>query len=170
MKRMTTAPSAALYDAATRQLVCQGEWNIAHFPLIQTAYSTISWPQDGTVTFNGKAIVAMDSAGAWLLNHWISALEKKGIKISLEAFSTEHQSLLTIIKQTIKSEEALPVVAKPSWVARVGINTMQAVDEFQEYLTFIGKLAYESLRIASRPSHIRWGAFINVIFRTGYQA
>jgi len=167
---MTAATEKTFYDESQHQLVCKGDWDIANMPALQTLFHAMSLPKEGEITVNGEAISKMDSAGAWMLNGWVSQLEKKGMTVRLLSLSKQHQELLNIVDQTIKDEEPLPAPIHLAWVARVGQQTLQAYDQFLEYLSFIGKLTYEALRVASRPSHLRWGAFSSVLYRSGYQA
>jgi phospholipid/cholesterol/gamma-HCH transport system permease protein len=48
--------------------------------------------------------------------------------------------------------------------------TLGQLDEFCDYLEFVGKIAIESLRITLNPFRIRWGAFFSSLDKTGYQA
>ena len=170
LKWMTTAEETLHYNPETRQLLCQGEWDIVHLPHLQTHYNQIKWPTSGNLVINGAAISKMDSAGAWLLNEWKQKLEKNNVNVTFEKFSSEYQSLLTIVGNTIEAEEPLPAVFNPSFVTSVGINVERAGFAFQEYLAFVGKLSSEALRVVRMPTHLRWGSFTSVIYRTGYQA
>jgi phospholipid/cholesterol/gamma-HCH transport system permease protein len=167
---MTTAKDPIQYNAETSELICQGEWDIAHLPHLQTYFQHIKWPTSGSLTVNGAAISKMDSAGAWWLNEWKEKLEKEKVTVRFEKFASEYQSLLEIVDKTIQAEKPLPPVIKLSFFASVGMRVEQGLAEFQEYLAFIGKLATEALRVLKSPGRLRWSAFTNVIYRTGFQA
>ena len=167
---MTAAQPTFSYDPSTRTLICEGDWNISHLPHLQTLFQSITWPSEGTITINGEGISQMDSASAWLFINWQSVLTKKGLTVVLQKFSTEHQALLSIVNKNLQEEEPLPIVTPLPLVPRVGKRTIKALEQFQDYLAFVGKLSLEALRILRKPTHLRWGELTNVIFRTGYQA
>src|SRR5579863_8600076 len=133
-----TAQNAACYDPQTRQLTCEGDWDVAHIPMLKTLFRDISWPKSGEITIDGHGIVKMDSAGAWLLTKWQSDLAQLGIKINLQKFSQQHQTLLSIITKRIDEEKDFPEVQPVSWVTTVGKNASQQWNEVFAYLNFVG--------------------------------
>jgi phospholipid/cholesterol/gamma-HCH transport system permease protein len=167
---MTTANPTIEYNHDSQQFICQGEWVIAYLPVLQNKFREIKWAESGSLTINGAAISRMDSAGAWLLNEWKTALEEKQWHVNFEKFSKEQQALLNMVEKTIAAEEPIHAIPPLSLVARVGKQTLDSIALFQEYLAFIGKLSFEALRIAGNPKHLRWGSFVTVIYRTGFQA
>ncbi len=167
---MTTATEATHYDATTQQLFCCGDWDIAHLPLLEKTLAQIPWPKSGDLIINGDAISQMDSAGAWLLSKWQKKIAQEKINVGLQHFSDKHQSLIQIVGNKLKEEDALPVVKAPGKLAVIGKNTLEQLRELQRYLSFIGGLAIESLRIVPNPSHWRLSAVVMVIYRTGFQA
>lgn len=158
------------YHSTARQLICRGEWNIATIPQLQSLLAAISWPQSGEITIDGNQITKMDSAGAWLIAALQIKLAKQNVKSTLQAFSKEHLALIELIDNKLKAETTLPTVEKPSWLARVGMMTMEQYGEFKLYLAFVGNLTYEFIRLLSNPKHLRWPSFAGIIYRTGYQA
>ena len=158
-----------IFDSSHHQLICQGDWNIAHFEELTTLLAGIAWPQQGEVVFNGAGIKKLDSAGAFLLIDWQHKLEKKGLQVRLESFTKEHQILLDIIDQDLPKETKLPEVTRLPLLARLGKNTLRQVEEFNNYLAFIGQLSYEALRTFN-PKHIRIASLASVIYRNGYLA
>lgn len=158
------------YDPTARQIKCQDDWDLANFPRLKAAMATLSLPSKSEITIDGAAIKKMDSAGAWLLNTWQAALKQKEIKIHLENFSKEHQSLLSIVEDRMEDEAPLPPIKKLPWLARTGKETIRLLLQLDYYLTFVGKLAIEALRIGMNPKNWRWNALASVIYRNGYQA
>lgn len=167
---MMTAPEISKYDPDTRQLICCGDWDIAALPHLQFLLDKTSWPNSGEVTFDGAAIIKMDSAGAWFLNKLQNKLEQQGIKVDLQKFSTECTTLLSLVESRIKQETAFPKKIIPNWLARFGRQCFGLLDELNDFLAFVGQLTSEALRIMANPKHIRWGSIGSVIYRNGYQA
>lgn len=167
---MTTAASV-VFDTQTQQLNCSGDWDLAHFSDLKTQLEKMHWPDSGEITFNGADIKQMDSAGAWLINHWNRQLTGKKLTVNLVNFNDEHKKLLEIIEKEIEQKsEQLPERKEPTWLERVGRDTIQQLCGFRDYLSFIGLLSIEALRLAPTPAHWRVSALVNVIYRNGYLA
>jgi len=166
-----TTNQATFYDADKRELFCQGDFDLAHLPALESLLHALSLPSTGEITVDGSGIQKMDSAGAWLLANWQGRLEKKGLTVSLDKFPEKSQKLLAIVKKELSAEIPLPVVTTPTWVKKVGISTLYQLAELREYLSFVGMLALEMLRILKNPSkHLRLSSIASIIYSTGFQA
>jgi phospholipid/cholesterol/gamma-HCH transport system permease protein len=165
-----TAQDGTLYDSDARQLLCRGDWDLASLPQLKALFEKISWPKSGEITIDGTQINKMDSAGAWLLSLWQKKLKQQGINVRLEKFNKAHQTLLTIVEKKMAEEKPLPNVVSPNGLARVGKAVCVQFSELFDYLSFVGQLSYEALRIIGHPKHLRWASIVNVIYRNGYQA
>jgi phospholipid/cholesterol/gamma-HCH transport system permease protein len=158
------------YDSKTRQLICRGDWNLAHLPGLQSTLTSISMPSSGDMTFNGEAIASIDSAGAWLLIQLQDKLKQNGVSVKWIKFSDKAVKLLTIVDEKLTENLELPIVKKPGRLAVLGYNTIVQLEGLQEYFSFIGQLTFELIRLIRHPSHWRWNSLTAVIYRTGYQA
>lgn len=165
-----TEESPTRYDPEKRLLICRGDWNLANLQKLQKILSSATWPETGAIKIEGHAIGKMDSAGAWLLSHWQLKLEQRGIKIRLMKFSPEAESLLSLITKEVKEEKPLPRIKVPEWLARIGMQSMASLRGFNEYLSFIGKLTFEFIRIAGSRGRIRWNSLASIIYSNGYLA
>lgn len=167
---MMIAQDFVKYDPQTNQLTCTGEWNLKNIAYFKTALESVSWPKSGEITVNGAAITKLDSAGAWLLGHWVKKLSAKNLLIQLQQFSEQHRKLLSLVEVQSKSQSDIPKIKKPNGLARIGISTCQQLGEFFEFLGFTGKLTVEALSLIRHPGRLRWRAIANTIDQTGYQA
>lgn len=167
---MMTNKQFASYDAASQQLNCQGDWDLANFSHIETTLEKIDWPKKGELTINGKAITKMDSAGASLLIRWKKKLEKKAVHFQLQDFSTEHQALLNFIENELPKDVKLPQPETYPFLALVGKKTISQLTELKEYLAFIGLITMDALRIFRTTKNIRWSSLASIIYRNGYDA
>lgn len=162
--------TTTVYDSSSRQLYCRGNWDLANLTKLKSILQNISWPKEGEIIFNGAAISKMDSAGAWLLNTWQNRLEQKGLRVSLQKFSDEHQTLYTIVGKDLAAEKQ-PTQIKPlSFLGKIGKSTLAQFKELQDYLAYIGDLAIQAFRLLAEPLHWRWNALVNVIYQAGYLA
>lgn len=158
------------YYSNEQQLVCQGHWNLENLPQLTTALEKTTWPSSGDLTIEGQDIDTMDSAGAWLLNEWQDNFEERGLKIHLQHFSKEHRVLLTLVKKTAEKETELSVPKPLNGLAITGKYALQQWNELIAYLSFVGHLFIEALRITRHPQHLRLNSLSTVIYRSGFQA
>lgn len=158
------------YDAEIRQLSCSGEWDLASMSALQSSLNQIAWPSDGKVTVDGGSLTRMDSAGAWLLNTLLDKLKQQGVVVVLTGFPEKYATLIALVERRIQEETGFSVPRAVGFVTRVGQSTMQQLKVFYEYLSFVGLLSLEGVRVLGRPHGLRWGALASVIYRTGASA
>ncbi|MEO8402359.1 MAG: MlaE family lipid ABC transporter permease subunit [Gammaproteobacteria bacterium] len=153
-----------------QQLICECELNLANLVNLEKIFATIAWPAKGEILIDGSKITVMDSAGAWFLLKWVNKLTSASLTFRLANFSERAERLITLVQnRSIKSSD-IPQEKAYGWLERFGRMVVGQLDEFVDYLAFIGKLSTEALRIIARPAHLRWKAFAGSIDTTGYQA
>lgn len=167
---MMTSEKTTHFQTDTGQLVCSGEWVLATLPELKTILERIIPRAARDITFDGQAIDKMDSAGAWLLTEWRIKLEKQGIKVKLEKFSKNYQTLLSMVSDQLKTDSIIRPPIIPDWLARVGMRTLDQLTELRAYLAFIGHLTFEVKRILRSPAHFRIQPILGSIYKTGFQA
>lgn len=165
-----TISTAVSYDAHAQQLVCCGDWRIDNLPALHAQFKKLPIPSSGTISVKGSDIVTMDTAGAWLLNDAVLKLHKNGVTTAFTGFSPAHSELVAIIEKRVAEEQPVPVPKKLGIYTAVGKYTLGALQEFNAYFSFIGKLTAEALRILPHPKHYRLGSVASVIFKNGFQA
>lgn len=165
-----TAKALDIYDPKTHTISCRGEWNLHNLPDLEAALNKIHWPSEGKVTFDGDDLQKMDSSGAWLLLEWEKTLEQRGLAIYFVNFPKHYQSLLALIKKSSSQKKPPKLAKKLTGLAALGEISIDQYNEFLTYLTFIGSLSLEFLRVMIRPFYFRWNELAALIYKTGYQA
>lgn len=155
---------------SNQQLICEGDWNIPNLSDIKQSIETLSLPAQGEIAIDGTKITKLDTACAWFLIQWINELSSKSINATFVNFPENSEKLIHLVQQKVTKSDELPELTQPSWVARVGRGTIEQLNEFYGYLSFVGKLSIELLRILRNPTHIRWKAVLSSISSTGLQA
>jgi phospholipid/cholesterol/gamma-HCH transport system permease protein len=113
----------------------------------------------------------MVSAGAWLLNEALKNLMQSKIAIELEGFSEQQEKLFTLIQNKAASINEPPTAKRPlNWLAKIGKSTLTQWDEFYKFLSFIGKLSIDTLKIIFSPLRLRIKEIIGIMDSAGYQA
>jgi len=148
---------------------CSGEWTLQGIPLLERHIAQLAWPASGTVIFDGAAIAALDSAGAWLIFRTLRQLERMGLGVTIRGVRPEHQALLQLI-QTHASGERAPGLPRHSFLNRLGRNVWRHLDEFNGLLAFLGEIAVAMLRSLAHPSLMRWRAILYNLQIAGFNA
>ncbi len=163
-------PNTANIYLKNQTLICEGEWNLTHLSALEKSFAKISLPTDQSIKIDGSLITKMDSAGAWLLCKWLNRWSTKKIKVELESFSQQKDTLIQLVEKNYVKNTDVPVLKRKNWLYRLGKMTVHQLREFDNYLIFIGDLTLETLRILSNPLRIRWNALFSGIDKTGYRA
>ena len=172
MSATTLAPKAEANlektggDAVMR---CSGMWTLQGIPLLERHIAQLVWPVSGAVIFDGAAVTALDSAGAWLIFRTLRQLERIGLSVTIRGLRPEHQALLQLI-QTHASGERAPRLPRPSFLNRFGRNVWRHLDEFHGLVAFLGEIAVAMLRSLAHPSRIRWRATLYNLQIAGFNA
>lgn len=158
------------FDRENRRLVCRGEWNLHNFNIIRKQLHKIHWLTSGELWLDGSELKNMDSSGAWLIDKHVKRLHEKNVKVHFEKFSEETEKLISIIEKRIVSPHEIPKLKRLNWLAQIGVQNINQVIDFWEYLGFVGLLFIEFIRGIFIPKHWRMKSLINVIDTTGYRA
>jgi len=158
------------FDAKTRCVLCHGEWRLLNMTQLQKEFAEIQKTVKDNITLDGSDIVAMDSAGAWLLEQWVQVVSAHSVKVTMQGFSESAKQLMTLIEKHQRSDADIPEVKTLKGLARIGQYVCQQLSEFRDFLTFIGQLSIEGLSVILHPSRMRISALVSVIDKTGFQA
>ncbi|MHB1947666.1 MAG: ABC transporter permease [Gammaproteobacteria bacterium] len=166
-----TPKNFVTYNSGTHQLICNGEWTLTNVATIKKQLEKIVLPSTGELIVNGQSVTKLDTAGAWVINDRIKKFVKKGLKVQLEGFQEHYQELLKQVEKESTEEKSLQKAKSLNWVARLGKNSLDVLDEFCTYLSFVGYLTAEACRVFWKsPRHFRLGAFVNIIDTAGLRA
>ena len=164
---MTTA--ALIYNHTQGTLVCQGKWCLTEYQQLLTEIDGLTFKNQHHLTVDAQAIQALDSAGVMLLLKLQETIERYGASVTLKNLTEPHKKLLDLVKNKSANIETIDE-PQLSFLANLGKSTLEQLQGLNHYLQFIGKLTAECIYLMFNPRRIRWGAFINTIFRTGFQA
>lgn len=156
------------WDPATHTLRCEGDWDLRHMSAIQAAFSSLPSGKNKMI-IDGQNIQHLDAAGAWFLLKKVKKLSAK-TQVQWKNFSAPHQQLLTIIEKEISTQKPLPIVKPSKGLNKIGRITVSSFLGLYSYLSFVGKLTYEWLRVLPHLKHWRGREVISVINRSGFQA
>lgn len=117
-------------------------------------------PQPDAVTvLDGAQVSALDSVGAWVLHHWLSASPAPDA-VEWRAWPAASLALLQQVQAAVPPAEA---VALPQPLARLGMATQAAGRQAVAFIGFIGAAARAGVVALRTPSRLPWRAFLREI-------
>ncbi len=167
MDHKNSTQSATIQFESNR-LLCHGSWTREQLVTVETSLRQLQLPGLSTLIIDGRNIVALDSAGAWLILRWIERLKGK-ITIEYQQFSPQQQELLDLLsEQDISAyrekDTHLPLLAI------IGKNTIRGMRGLTQFLTFLGETVFLFCRWIKNPQRIRWKSIAFGIQAHGYAA
>src|SRR5262245_5600099 len=123
-----------------KTLNCSGTWTLSTLNEIIAQIPHIIAKTDKDVMIRGRDIT-LDSAGAWVLNQLQQQLAEQKKNVTLDGFSDEQMSLLTLIKtESEKISAPKPPPKPPIWLERIGKNVMFRYGLAIEFIAFFGEI------------------------------
>lgn len=157
-------------DLESHRIHILGDWSLSQLVSLKSILKKINWPTSGNFILDGSELSYIDSAGAWLINRYLMLAQKQGVVVTLENFSTQHEALLIMVEKETHAENPLQKPIKQTWLESLGESTIAMIDEFSDFLAFVGQLLIVFLRSLPYPKKYRLNALASTVYKTGYQA
>ena len=155
---------AAIARPAAKEWALSGSWTVRGLGrLPQALDGQVCDP--GQIVLDGSLLVAVDSAGAWVLQRW---LRSHAAVASFRDWPPRMQTLMTLIGE--QADGALPQAPRPSPLERVGRHATEAAQQALGLLRFIGEVAVAALGLLAHPLRIRWRTVLRNIQIDGFDA
>jgi len=158
------------------RVIASGAWTVRDFAEIHGTIKSLPIAKRGAQPMRAEidldGIGALDTAGAWLLNHLRQKLISSGIPAQFSGGSEAHSGLLNVIESNIaasprskRSKKAITPLAGDAIAA-----VSKAVQDGLKLTAFLGEVTKAAARTALRPWRFRWVSFIHHIEHTGLRA
>lgn len=148
---------------------CAGSWTLQGIAPLEQQLEKFPRSEAGSLTVDGAAIFALDTAGAWLLCRTMKQHTHSGYTVELRGLRPEHGALLRLIKKH-SGELGAPGTAHFGMLERVGRLVWSHLQQFLGLLSFLGENTIVMLGSLLRPSRIRWRAILYNLQLAGFNA
>jgi phospholipid/cholesterol/gamma-HCH transport system permease protein len=165
MSEAENNPASIRDDAGT--LICSGHWTVAGVGPLRARLDEAHLPGGQALQIDGSSIVAMDTAGAWLLLQLRRRLEAAGAQPELAGFRPAHARLLQYT--TAESDSAAPASSRRGASSLLERCASIGEDLFN-FLEFIGEVIIALLHAVVRPGRIRWQEILADMYQSGVKA
>jgi len=155
------------------RFVAGGEWVVGAAARLDRELSQLGLGGAAEAEIDGRALMRLDSAGAWLLVRTKQALEEAGARVTQFALPEKYEPLITAIEH---EHHAPPVVIERrhgivAIVERVGIGTVAAGRQGYRMLGYLGRFVIEWLEAVFKPSgNLRLAPLFHQIEEVGINA
>jgi phospholipid/cholesterol/gamma-HCH transport system permease protein len=166
------AAPAALTQPTPQKIVLTGAWTARSLGPLQSSLETVHAP-DGPAIADASGLLALDSAGAWVLHRLLLRLRSQGAAVDLQGVHPAFIPLLEAVAQRfteLAGTPAVPVSAPPGLLARTGQGTLAALEQAQALLGFVGESALALAHSVAHPARIRWRPILFNIRTAGFDA
>lgn len=159
-----------IFQAENATYFCKGYWDLPGISTLSPQLDALPLPDSKAITIDGSQISHMDTSGAWEIAKLIRYLRNQGYQIHLQGFNPEQQKLLEMIEKQAKQLQFTSDEITETNLEHLGKKTVHALNEFTEYLAFIGEVAVVAIRGFKNPRRLHWSYLARTLETTGYQA
>jgi len=148
---------------------CSGSWTVDRIGRVQRPLRGLAWPVGVAVVLDASAVVAMDMAGAWLLQRTARGLERSGSTVTLR-LRPEHEVLLRIVTSSGIVAGPPRERDRPRVLSSVGRRVWDSARELGGLVTFFGEVGVTAARARTGPLRIRWRQVLQHVQTAGFEA
>ncbi len=144
-------------DADGRLLAAGGSWNVANAGRLDADLHALAPRAEGRLRIDLAGVIALDTAGAWLLHRTITELRQAGTAVAVIGATPEQAALLRLVAEDYRPCEIEPPrpAAIVEVVAEVGKSTLWVIRETADLLAFFGETLVALIRTMGRPRRLR---------------
>jgi phospholipid/cholesterol/gamma-HCH transport system permease protein len=155
------------------RLIAEGDWTTAEVSRLDAELHALDFGSAGEAEIDCTGLMALDSAGAWLLLRSKREFEDAGVKVTSFNMPDRYKPLL----DTMERDHTAPPVRHPphggllGLLERTGKGTTQSLRQGYDLLGFLGRVSVETWEAITSPRReLPWPAFIHQIEETGVTA
>ena len=165
-----TPPSlpATLAQPSPRAIALGGRWTADGLDGLDQRLDALALPADGALTIDGRAVEAVDSVGAWVLQRWLRRLKDRGVSAELRDWSDGNRKLIDFAVQGAAA--AVAVTPAAPWLERVGRQAAAGAQQAWALLGFVGECALAAAKVLPHPQRWRLRAVLRTIQTSGFEA
>jgi len=161
---------AAIDRPNSHDLALSGAWTARGLGALGDALDAVRVPAGTPAQADGQSIVALDTAGAWMIHKLLQRLRGEGADISLGGLRPEFAVLLEEVARHAESAAPLAVVPPRGFLERAGRGTASALEQAFALLAFVGEAALALAGSIARPARLRWRPILFNIRTAGFDA
>jgi phospholipid/cholesterol/gamma-HCH transport system permease protein len=148
---------------------CSGSWTIDCIGRVERRLRALAWPVGAAVMIDASAVLAMDTAGAWLLERTARGLERSGRTVTLR-LRPQHDALLKIVTSSGVVAVPPPVHERQQFLSMLGSRAWNSARELGGLVAFFGETSVTAARARTGPLRVRWRQMLQHVQTAGFEA
>lgn len=161
---MEIAAQTARLTISGNQVRCSGDWIVRNIANLEEP----AWPAAGELMFDGSALGALDTTGAWRLLRTLRELESRGLTVTLTGLRPEFSKLLQLVSSCQSCTKTRH--PSPGLLYLIGQRSWQGLQRGLDMLAFIGKTAVILMQSLRHPGDIRVRPILHNLQSAGFDA
>lgn len=151
--------------------VCaHGAWTLQHYRSLHAHLHDMPMPEPSVHELDLSGVTQMDTAGADLLQATVQRWAAGGHPVPLTQADERVRSLYERITEAAAPSKAEPQPPEPKWLERIGLRTMDLLDQAIGFLGFVGEIAIGILPLLMNPTRMRWRRVLHNLQEAGVEA
>ena len=172
---MPTLPAApaTITQPAPPDLELSGAWTAYSIDRLQPVLQAWRAGPARAASADCSRVCALDTAGAWALQSFLSNLRKQGCVVTPHGLQARYARLLEAVSaQAAKARDQPPAQAAiaATGLAGIGQGVVAASAAVLAFLSFVGETAYAFGTQMRQPQRIRWRPILYNIRTAGFDA
>ncbi len=147
------------------ELISAGEWTLQSASQIEKYLAAI--PHNKKILWDVSHIVKFDSAGILLFIEYFERFKKES-EVEVVGYTKEQKAMYTLLQK--KDIEEVIVLPKETILEKIGQKTVELYQEFNDFVTFLGRLSSAFFHTIMHPGDIRYKEVIYHIHKSGFNA
>ena len=164
---------AAVAQPTPQELALSGSWTARGIGEIERKLDAVLAPANAELIADGSQVLALDTAGAWVLQRMLMRLRKEGSTVTVRGLQPRFSKLLDVVANQVAEQTSNPApapVKPPGTLERVGRSAASFFEQSIALLSFVGESASALAGSFAHPSKIRWRPVLFNIRRDGFDA
>lgn len=133
---------------------CRGRWTVDALGPLAHRLEQLRGPASREITLDGSELIALDTAGAWLLQRLRLRLEAEGRAVNVQGLSVPFADLYQRVAELGEAEP--PREQHLGHLATIGQRTLSGLEELYAFLSFFGAVMARIGYLVLHPWRIRW--------------
>ena len=164
---------ANLDQSTPNELALSGSWTVLCLGPLVPKLAAIRIPAKASVVADASQVVALDTAGAWILQEFLTRVRNDGTTVTLRGLRPELSKLMDVVATQVVHQTATAVhaaAARPSALERTGRAAEASAEQATALLAFVGESAIAFVGCVTHPSRFRWRTILFNIRSAGFDA
>jgi phospholipid/cholesterol/gamma-HCH transport system permease protein len=138
--------------------------------LLEAQLKSIGQPEGSAISLDASGIDALDTGGAWLLQHILQQWSTPGKPVQLEGLRAEFGSLLALVGERLQEMAQVNPPASSGFLEGIGRNSWTRLEQGMALLAFTGETTVVILRSLLHPARLRWNVLFTNLEQAGVNA